>query len=88
MVTLSQVRGAGAYSGTFTLTAVGGPVSFSIAEPAGSNLTLSASGGTLAAGQSQTITVTASPNNPPSYDTDLVVSPGDITITVQYLPSG
>jgi RNA polymerase sigma factor (sigma-70 family) len=76
-------------SATFTLTASGGPVTFSITEPAGSYLVVSPASGTLTAGQTVTITVQANPNNPPpSFTNDLTVSPGGISVTVYYEPSG
>jgi RNA polymerase sigma factor (sigma-70 family) len=76
-------------SATFTLTAAGGPVTYSVTDPAGSYLVVSPASGTLAAGQTVTITVQANPNNPPpSFANDLTVSPGGISVTVYYEPSG
>jgi RNA polymerase sigma factor (sigma-70 family) len=86
-ITLTQPPAGGPFSGTFTLTAVGGPVaSFSISPAPG--LTVSPSSGSLKAGQSLTITVTADPNNPPAFQTTLTVTPGGATVTVDYPPSG
>ncbi len=73
---LVAVNGHGV--GTFGLTAKGGPVSFTIAAPAG--LTISPASGSLAAGASATITVTS-----PSLvtlDEQLTVNPGGYTVTV------
>jgi RNA polymerase sigma factor (sigma-70 family) len=69
-------------SGTFTLTADGGPVaSFSITVPKG--LSVSPSSGSLKAGQSITIIVTADkPNGPPAKSSTLTLSPGGGTVTV------
>jgi hypothetical protein len=84
--TTVTVPEAGA-SATFTLTAVGGPVaSFSITQPPG--LSVSPSTGSLTAGDSVTITVTAVGNGPPDFQTVLTVSPGGGTVTVVYPPSG
>ena len=50
---------------------------------------VSPASGTLTAGQTVTITVQANPNNPPpSFTNDLTVSPGGISVTVYYEPSG
>jgi hypothetical protein len=76
-------------STTFTLTASGGPVTYSITDTAGTYLVVSPASGTLAAGQTVTITVQANPNNPPpSFVNNLTVSPGGISVTVYYEPSG
>jgi len=75
-------------SATFTLTASGGPVSYSITEPAGSYLIVSPASGTVPDGQTVTITVQANPNETPPYVNTLTVSPGGISVTVYYEPSG
>jgi RNA polymerase sigma factor (sigma-70 family) len=83
-ITLVQLT-SGLFSGTFTLTAVGGPVaSFSITQPLG--LTVSPAAGSLKAGASVTITVTADPNNPPANTSTLTLSPGSGIVTVIYSP--
>jgi RNA polymerase sigma factor (sigma-70 family) len=68
--------------GSLTLTANGGPVSWSIAEPdsALGSLAVSLSSGTLDAGQSTTITLTLT--QLVSLDTQLTVEPGDQPVTV------
>jgi hypothetical protein len=66
------------YVGSFTITAEGGTVSYTIAAPAaagGTNITITPSSGTLTAGQQATITV--SMDLPASYVT---VSPGAGTV--------
>lgn len=65
-----------------TITAVGGPVSWSISEPSTllGDLNVSPSGGTLQAGQSATVTVSV--NGLLSLDTVLTVNPGGHSITV------
>ena len=73
---LVAVNGHGV--GTFTLTARGGPVSYTIS--AAANLTISPASGSLAAGASTTITVTSS--SLISLDEQLTVSPGGYTVTV------
>jgi hypothetical protein len=69
-------------TGSFTLTAQGGPVSYSIMPGAGllGNVSASPSSGSLAAGQSVTISVTSS--SLVSLDGTLTVNPGGIAITV------
>ncbi len=85
-VRLVQPPTGGPYTGTFTLTATGGPVTFTMTAPQG--LSLSPQSGSLAAGQSVTVTVTAVGNGPPSFSTSLSVDPGPVTVTILYPPSG
>jgi RNA polymerase sigma factor (sigma-70 family) len=68
-------------SATITLTAVGGPVSWSIAVSGQGKGTfsLSPSSGSLNAGDSATVTITATP---PDGET-LTVSPGGVTFTIR-----
>ena len=73
-------------SQTFTLTANGGPVSFSITGPTG--LTISPASGDLTAGETVTVTVTAVGNGPPDFINDLTVDPGGLTVQVDYPPKG
>jgi RNA polymerase sigma factor (sigma-70 family) len=73
-------------SGTFTLTAEGGPVSFTITGPTG--LSVSPASGNLANGGTVTITVTAVGNGPPMFINDLTVDPGALTVEVDYPPEG
>lgn len=67
---------------SLTLTAEGGPVSWSISEPASllGELIVSPSSGTLAAGQSTTVSISVS--GLASLDTTLTVSPGGHAVTV------
>jgi RNA polymerase sigma factor (sigma-70 family) len=67
---------------TITLTAEGGPVNWSIAEPASllGELIVSPSSGTLAANQSVQVTISVS--GLASLDTQLTVSPGGQQVTV------
>ncbi len=78
------------YQGSFTVTAQGGPVTFSISDPApAGTLSVSPSAGTLRAGQTVTVTVTAPyPGGPPVFDTTLTANPGVLTVDVLYPPSG
>jgi RNA polymerase sigma factor (sigma-70 family) len=69
---------------SFTITASGGTVSYSIANPAPGNLAVSPSGGTLAAGQSVTVSVTVSSSTGLASETDLTVNPGGLTVAVLY----
>ena len=68
--------------GTLTLTADGGPVSWSISEPSSllGSLTVSPSAGTLAAGDS--VNVQISVTGLTSLDTTLTVNPGGQTVAV------
>jgi len=67
---------------SITLTAEGGPVSWSVAEPASllGELIVSPSSGTLAAGQSTTVSISVS--GLASLDTTLTVNPGGHPVTV------
>jgi hypothetical protein len=68
--------------GSLTLTASGGPVSWSISEPASliGKLTVSSSSGTLSAGSSVTVSIGVS--GLASVDTTLTVEPGGHAVTV------
>jgi RNA polymerase sigma factor (sigma-70 family) len=74
----------GAPFGAFTLTAAGGPVSLYWLTVASGALTASPASGTLAAGQS--VTITLSMTRSESIDTQIVIEPGDVTVTVEYTP--
>jgi RNA polymerase sigma factor (sigma-70 family) len=92
-VRLVQSPLGGRYSGTFTITAVGGPVTYSIALSTAeqSYLTLSPLTGNLAAGQQQTITadLTPNPNGPrPLFYNPVTLTPGGATVVLEYPPSG
>jgi hypothetical protein len=73
---LVAVNGHGV--GTFTLTAKGGPVSYSISAAAG--LSISPASGSLASGASATVSVTSS--SLISLNEQLTVNPGGYTVTV------
>jgi RNA polymerase sigma factor (sigma-70 family) len=66
---------------SFTITAHGGPVSWSIAEPASliGKVSVSQSAGTLQSGQSATVTITTSLA---SLDSRITVSPGGLQVAV------
>jgi hypothetical protein len=68
--------------GTMTLTASGGPVSWSIAEPASllGELAVAPESGSLGAGASVTVAITVS--GLVSLDTQLTVEPGGHVVTV------
>jgi RNA polymerase sigma factor (sigma-70 family) len=91
-VQLAQSQAGGPYSGTFTLTAVGGPVTFAVDVPPGeSYLGVSPASGELSAGQAQTVTVVLTPSpdgSPPPEASVLTVNPGGTTVTVLYSPPG
>ncbi len=90
VVRLSQSAQGGPYTGSFTLTAVGGPVKFSITDPvSAAELSVSPASGSLAAGQSVTVALSApATGGPPNYANSLTVDPGALAITVYYPPSG
>jgi hypothetical protein len=85
-ITLTSATGGAPFTGSFTLTASGGPVTFTITVPAG--LIVSPTDGSLTSGQTMPITVTADPNNPPPFTSTLTLDPGGLTVTVLYPPSG
>ncbi len=90
-VSLAQGATGGPYTGQFTLTAQGGPVSsYSIADPApAGDLSISpSSGGPIPAGQSVTITVSVASSVGLSFETDLTVQPGGLTVIIDYPPGG
>jgi hypothetical protein len=88
-VTLASSSG-GAYTGTFTLTAQGGPVSgFTILDPApAGDLSIAPSTAALQDGQTVTITVTVTSSAGLAFETDLTVDPGGLTIAIDYPPAG
>jgi hypothetical protein len=90
---LAQSATGGPYTGTFALTAVGGPVSYSISVPAAEQpyLSFSQLTGTVDAGLTQVVTATVVPNPngpPPSFYNPVTINPGGITVVVEYPPSG
>lgn len=71
-------------SGTITLTAENGPVTWSVSQTGGTGaLAISPAGGSLAEGQSVQVTVTETAATR-SFTAELTVSPGGQTVTVQY----
>jgi RNA polymerase sigma factor (sigma-70 family) len=76
-VTLSGTPG----TASFTITASGGTVSYSIANPDPADLAVSPLTGTLSAGQSATVSVTMTGAGL-AAETDLTVSPGGLTVAV------
>jgi|SRR5450755_3516053 RNA polymerase sigma factor (sigma-70 family) len=86
IVQLPRATVGGLSIGSFTLTAVGGPVTYAISG-GGLYLSVSPASGTLAAGQTATVSVslTLNPNGaPPPSNTTLTVSPADLTVSVEY----
>ena len=84
-VTLSS--SGGPYTGSFSITAQGGAVSYSIADPAPpGDLAVSPSSGSLSAGQSITVTVTVVSAVGLASETDLTVNPGGLLVAVFYPP--
>jgi len=87
--TVVLAQGAdGSYSGSFTITASGGPVGFSVSNPAPGNLTVAPSAGSLAAGEQATVSVTVASGAGLEFDTPLTVDPGAVTVDVRYPPGG
>jgi RNA polymerase sigma factor (sigma-70 family) len=89
-LTLTQGSSGGAYTGTFTITAVGGPVSgYSIVDPApAGDLSVAPTGGSLASGGSVTVSITVASSVGLQFETDLTVDPGGLTVAVDYPPAG
>ena len=85
-VTLGVSAGGGASSGSFTLTASGGAVSYAISIPSAyaGELTVSPSSGSLAAGASVTVSVTW--DSSAVLQTGLTVDPVGQTVAVSYQP--
>jgi len=79
-VTLEPIEVAPGYAGSFELTAEGGAVTYTITVPGGSGLTVSPLSGSLSAGQSVTIDVTASELG---STTTLTLSNGS-TVTIDF----
>ena len=70
---------------SFTITASGGTVSYSIDNPApAGDLAVSPSAGSLAAGQSVTVSVTVISSTGLASETDLTVNPGGLTVAVLF----
>jgi RNA polymerase sigma factor (sigma-70 family) len=82
--TFLRLSGSVPATGTFTLTAVGGPVTYSIKVPT-TDLALSPLSGTLSAGQQQVISVTASATAA-TLEYTVTVNPGDIAVTIYNTP--
>ena len=83
LVSLSELKlvaVTGLPTGTFTLTAQGGPISGYSVSGGGGLLTVSPSSGSIAAGGSVTITVTAT--SLIAIDTTLTINPGGQTVTI------
>jgi hypothetical protein len=81
-LTLASIQGK-AVSGTFIVSAVGGPVShYAISVPGGpaGKVTVSPAQGSLAAGQWVTVTVTVT--SKVAINATIVVDPGPIAVTV------
>ncbi len=90
-VRMTQPATGGPYSGSFALTASGGPVTWTISLPTGTNgqacFSASPAGGTLKAGQSVTVVVTAINGGPPQAYNTVTVNPGGIQVTMFYPPA-
>ena len=78
---LSAVKGKPA-SGTFLLTAVGGPVNFLITSPNGKVTVSPASGSLSAAGSWTTVTVTV--RSQIALRVRLTITPGKLVVTVVF----
>jgi RNA polymerase sigma factor (sigma-70 family) len=86
---LAQPALGGPYTGTFTVTAAGGQVSYSIAVPTSEQayFSLSPLRGTLQSGASTVITVIVT-GRPPYFRNPVTVDPGGIVVNLEYPPSG
>jgi len=85
---LSQSPLGGPWTGTFTLTASGAPVAFTIRVPAADQLDVSPAVGKLTAGQAVAVAVTTTGSGPSYFANTLTVNPGGLSVTVLYPPSG
>ena len=80
---LTQPATGGPWTGTFTLTAQGGPVTFSIKDPApAGDLQVSPSTGPIDTGKDVTVRVTVVSDAGLTFQTDLTVDPGGLTVTI------
>ena len=85
---VTSVTGEASWTGTLTLTAVGGPVkNYTVTVDAVDvqNLTVAPADGSLSNGQTVTVTVTA-PSGGLFNTATLTISPGNISVTVSYQP--
>jgi RNA polymerase sigma factor (sigma-70 family) len=82
LVSTTFLRLSGQGSGTFTITAEGGPVVYSLTVPSG--LTVSPQTQTLDPGQPQVITVTATAAA--GLEPVVTVNPGDVQVTIYNTP--
>jgi RNA polymerase sigma factor (sigma-70 family) len=75
-------------SASFTLTATGGPVTYSISAPGEPYLNITPASGTLQPGQQVqvTVSVSASASSPANFPT-VDIEPGNIVVTIYYRPS-
>jgi hypothetical protein len=80
-LTLSAVKGKPA-SGTFIVTAVGGPVNYVITSPNGKVAVSPPSGSLPAAGSWVTVTVTVRSNV--AFSARVIISPGNLVVTVRF----
>ncbi|HMH92324.1 MAG TPA: sigma-70 family RNA polymerase sigma factor [Streptosporangiaceae bacterium] len=80
-----QAAVAGTWSGTFTLTATGGPVSFAIRAPA--PFTVRPARGTVFPGQPVTVTVSVAAGDGVPFLTTLAVRPGGLPVLVEFPPA-
>ncbi len=92
-IRLTQSPLGGPYTGVFTISAQGGPVSYAISVPGSEQayLSLSPLTGTLKAGTSQVITASLTPNPngpPPAFSNPVTIDPGGLTVILEYPPSG
>jgi RNA polymerase sigma factor (sigma-70 family) len=88
-VVLAQAAAGDPYTGTFTVTAQGGPVQYSISDPAPTgDLDITPSSDSLAEGQQDTVTVTVVSGTGLGYQTALTLSPGGATVIIEYPPAG
>jgi RNA polymerase sigma factor (sigma-70 family) len=77
------------YAATFTLTATGGPVTYSISGPGEPYLNITPASGSLQPGQQVQVTVSVSASaspQPPGFPT-VDIEPGNIVVTIDYKPS-
>jgi hypothetical protein len=77
------------YTAAFTLTAQGGPVTYSISAPGEPYLNITPASGTLQSGQQVQVTISINGNASPAPINfpKIDIEPGNIVVTVDYKPS-
>jgi RNA polymerase sigma factor (sigma-70 family) len=73
------------YTATIVLTAVGGPVTYSISAPGEQYLQITPASGHIQPGQQVSVSVSVTGGATPNFPT-VTIDPGNIVVTIHYLP--